>query len=280
MYFDDFKVEYVKSPVVSSQDYYPFGLTFNSYSRENALSNQYQYNGKEKQDELGLGWLDFGARMYDDALGRWWVIDPLSDKLRHWSPYTYAFNNPVRFIDVDGLIPYPITIRSFAPFKSFGGGFHGDNRGFTTSAGATARVHQRINFDTDKTSATVIAWSSPSAHIANPSFQRREVPDIEFTKDLKISGEGSSKTFDFGTHHAGSNPLTPGAPAIDVFSSFSITEDKEKGFLNITGRLTGDNFPSTETFITDPAGNSVFLGIGFYEGSPFSSLWEKMKTGK
>jgi hypothetical protein len=34
VYFDDFKVEQVKSPVVQSQDYYPFGLTFNSYQRE------------------------------------------------------------------------------------------------------------------------------------------------------------------------------------------------------------------------------------------------------
>jgi hypothetical protein len=61
VYFDDFKVEHVKSPVVSSQDYYPFGLTFNSHNRENSLVNQYQYNGKETQDELNLGWLDYGA---------------------------------------------------------------------------------------------------------------------------------------------------------------------------------------------------------------------------
>ena len=54
VYFDDFKMEHVKSPVVSSQDYYSFGLTFGSYQRENSVSNQYQYNGKERQDELNL----------------------------------------------------------------------------------------------------------------------------------------------------------------------------------------------------------------------------------
>jgi RHS repeat-associated protein len=64
---------------VQAQDYYPFGLTFNSYQRENSTPNQYKFNGKEEQDELSLGWLDYGFRMYDPALGRWHVPDPLQE---------------------------------------------------------------------------------------------------------------------------------------------------------------------------------------------------------
>ena len=105
VYFDDFKVEHVKSPVISSQDYYPFGLAFGSYQRENSLDNQYQYNGKELQDELSLGWLDYGARMYMSDIGRWGVLDPLGEKMRRHSPYNYAFDNPIRFIDPDGKAP-------------------------------------------------------------------------------------------------------------------------------------------------------------------------------
>lgn len=103
VYFDDFRVEHIKSPVISSQDYFPFGLSFNSYSRENSLNNQYHYNGKEQQDELDLGWLDYGARMYMADIGRWGVIDPLASVARRWSPYVYAYDNPVRFIDPDGM---------------------------------------------------------------------------------------------------------------------------------------------------------------------------------
>lgn len=102
MFFDDFKVEHVKSPVVQMDDYYPFGLTFNSYLREDSYKNNHLYNSKELQDELNLGWMDYGCRMYIPELGRWGVPDPLSEKYTNFSSYNFVLNNPVRFIDPDG----------------------------------------------------------------------------------------------------------------------------------------------------------------------------------
>jgi len=102
VYFDDFKVTQTKSPVIQQDDYYPFGLTFNSYQRENSVANQFKFNGKEEQDELGLNVLDFGWRTYDPTIARWNAIDGMAEKYISFSPYHFSGNNPIRNYDVDG----------------------------------------------------------------------------------------------------------------------------------------------------------------------------------
>src|SRR5690606_12081339 len=104
VFFDDFTVEHVHSAIVQADDYYPFGMTFNSYRRENIVANKYLYHVKELQNELGLDWYDYGARMYDAAVGRWFAVDPLADAQEDFSPYHYVYGNPIRFNDPTGMI--------------------------------------------------------------------------------------------------------------------------------------------------------------------------------
>ncbi|SFQ51378.1 RHS repeat-associated core domain-containing protein, partial [Pseudarcicella hirudinis] len=66
-------------------------------------SNDRLYNGKESDSETS--WLDYGARQYDNSLGRWMVVDPLAESQESWSPYHYAYNNPVGYVDLYGLAP-------------------------------------------------------------------------------------------------------------------------------------------------------------------------------
>ncbi|MFP9099860.1 DUF6443 domain-containing protein [Flavobacterium sp. RHBU_24] len=109
--------------IMEENHYYPFGLKHLNYNTTHAmylamngevilypplnatdkLVNNYKYNGKELQDELGLNMYDYGARNYDPALGRWMNIDPLASKYLSTSPYAYALDNPIYFIDIDGM---------------------------------------------------------------------------------------------------------------------------------------------------------------------------------
>ncbi|MEL6700015.1 MAG: RHS repeat-associated core domain-containing protein, partial [Bacteroidota bacterium] len=83
--------------------YYPFGARHGSdLSTVAPPENQYLYNGKEMQDELDLGWYDYGARMYDPTIGRWNGVDALAEKYTGMSPYNYTLNNPIIFVDPDG----------------------------------------------------------------------------------------------------------------------------------------------------------------------------------
>ncbi|WP_339610485.1 DUF6443 domain-containing protein, partial [uncultured Planktosalinus sp.] len=97
--------------ILSESNYYPFGLLQKGYnnvvsSNANSTAEKYKFGGKELQSEFGVEMYDFGARNYDPALGRWMNIDPLAEQMRRHSPYNYAFDNPVYFIDPDGMMPF------------------------------------------------------------------------------------------------------------------------------------------------------------------------------
>ena len=124
--------------ILEEEHYYPYGLTHNGYNGDHKVfeistggsaaitpvnpflgdSYKYGFGGKEYNDEFDLNTYDFGARNYDPALGRWMNMDPLAEAMRRHSPYNYAFDNPVFFIDPDGMIPVPLINTGYSIQKA------------------------------------------------------------------------------------------------------------------------------------------------------------------
>jgi RHS repeat-associated protein len=91
--------------ITDQNDYYPFGMNIPREEKAvfgTASMYNYKYNGKELQE---TGMYDYGARMYMPDIARWGVMDPLAEQMRRHSPYNYAFNNPINFVDPDGRKP-------------------------------------------------------------------------------------------------------------------------------------------------------------------------------
>ncbi len=100
---DDNSVE--SAEIVEESNYYPFGLKHEGYNENiGALGHHpYGFGGKEESnDPFDWKTLDFGARNYDPAIGRWFNVDPLAEKNNFESPYAYVHNNPLNFIDPNG----------------------------------------------------------------------------------------------------------------------------------------------------------------------------------
>jgi len=102
--------------IVEENNYYPFGGKMRGYNSNvssfgNSTAQRWKFGGKEQDDSLNgaMGTYDFGARIYDEWGVRWWNIDPLAEQMRRHSPYNYAFNNPISFVDPDGMKPWWIN---------------------------------------------------------------------------------------------------------------------------------------------------------------------------
>ncbi len=107
---------YAPPVVVQVEDRDPTGVSLAGINNSGINKNRFKFQGKEKLD--WIGWIDFGARMYDPKIGgRFLSIDPRASEMPSWSPYSAFFGNPLRYIDPDGEAPkdiIPILARNGA----------------------------------------------------------------------------------------------------------------------------------------------------------------------
>ena len=97
-------------------------ISYTNYSKLNGYG--FLFNGKENDDEVkGQGnQQDYGMRIYDPRIGRFLSVDPLTQDYPWYTPYQFTGNNPIRFVDLDGL--EPLDPMAFI-WQGFGDGFSG-----------------------------------------------------------------------------------------------------------------------------------------------------------
>ncbi|HTJ49273.1 MAG TPA: RHS repeat-associated core domain-containing protein, partial [Cyclobacteriaceae bacterium] len=255
VYFDDFKITHRKSQIVQSDDYYGFGLSFNSYTRENSVAQNYLYNGKEQINDLGLDWADYGARMYMPEIGRWGVVDPLSEQSRRWTQYNYALNNPIRFIDPDGM--------AASPYYDENGKFLGvDEKGFA----GEIRITDQKTFDEN----------SKDGVADSKSMEARTNGEANFlgVQDAGLSSEAMSNIYTDVLDKGGydMNKVEGGAIAVsngdDKFNNPNTTKDpnspantdRATGKISVDQQKTGTKLLNTVENVRSTLGDHEFKG--------------------
>jgi RHS repeat-associated protein len=148
-----------------------------------------KFTAKERDNETGLDY--FGARYYASMQGRFTGVDPISLTRYHiaepqrWNGYTYAINNPLIMIDLNGKFPWTFQIRSFIYASTVAGGWYaGDGRGPSTadSPAATSRVRLSFTLDIDKSKITHQDIGSDPSKLLLPkvTVSKTGVPTVKF----------------------------------------------------------------------------------------------------
>jgi len=104
VWFDDIHIEHYTSKVLEENHYYPFGMTVQlDNNAANTTKNDIKFQGQRLDNDLGINIYSFKYREHDPTIGRFWQIDPLSDKYVYNSPYAFSENKVTSHFELEGL---------------------------------------------------------------------------------------------------------------------------------------------------------------------------------
>jgi Leucine-rich repeat (LRR) protein len=159
VYFDDVMVRHGQGLQVQETEYDPMGLVLAGLGTTSPglrQLNQYQWNGKELQPDLGLNWTSLDWRMYDAQLNRMPAVDPeMENGQEHMSPYAFGFDNAVRFADANGRKPNDSETRP------------GPGESASSAPCNTSRPAQETTTTRENRSIKVVSTESNSGHVVD-----------------------------------------------------------------------------------------------------------------
>ena len=98
-------IDFYMPDIVSATDYYPFGMTMQERTFSAGVeAYRFGFNGKENDAEISekVEWQDYGMRFFNTLIVRFARVDPITSHYAWFSPYIFAGNNPIMFVDLDG----------------------------------------------------------------------------------------------------------------------------------------------------------------------------------
>ena len=234
-----------------------------SYLKQTWKVDNFKFTGKESLE--GTGFIDFGARWLDNIVPRFTTIDPLSELSRRFSPTVYGNNNPLRFIDPDGMMSRNAQkgfddndesryVRDDPNMDKFNGIQGGDPP--TASNINTATSYDKLGTGTNITSGIY-----SGTKLAEVTVKGRR-PDA-FDESIRTYGSGSYNRRYYPSNPNDANNYSPYNPDAVAFSmSFNASGYMWSGSIDVGFAMSTEGFAVFESETYGLGGQVPGIGIG------------------